>query len=56
MKKQCETNNSKVVPSTIAPLNIGRVVVSSNQQHILTKSVIIKGKKQVNDEVPKKAA
>lgn len=56
MKKQCETNNSKVVPLPISPLNLDRVVVSNNQHHIRTKSVIINGKEQVDDEVRKKAA
>lgn len=56
MKKQCENNNTKVVPLPISQSKICRVVVPKNPQELQTESVIIDGKKYVDDEIRKKAA
>lgn len=53
MKKQCEKNNSKVVPLVLDPSQLDRVMVSRNQQQIRTESVIINGKKYVDDKIHK---
>lgn len=53
MKKQCEKNNSKVIPLVLDPSQLDRVMVSRNQQQMRTESVIINGNKRVDDKTHK---
>lgn len=53
MKKQCDINNSKVVPLVLDPSQLDRVMVSRNQQQMRTESVIINGKQHVDDKTQK---
>ncbi|XP_050438114.1 uncharacterized protein LOC126844193 isoform X2 [Adelges cooleyi] len=55
MKKQCAETNSKMTPLPISSSSLERCI-SRQANNMRTESVIIDAKKQINDEIKKKAA